>query len=121
MGEDLCQAGGPNGEFACSIPPKTAKNPPYRCNCSIVSILRLAGFRLWALDFPCTDGVWCRDGYYPEDTTPKCSFLTTCLPWLGELRSRGKQRGDEGNRHDLWGEDEGSSEILTGLSLNGSL
>ena len=23
--EDLCQAGGPNGAFACSIPPKTAK------------------------------------------------------------------------------------------------
>ena len=25
MREDLCQAGGPNGAFACSIPPKTAK------------------------------------------------------------------------------------------------
>src|ERR1022692_3243145 len=82
VGEDLCQAGGPNGAFACFIPPKTAKNLPYRCNCFIVSILGLAGFRLWALDFPCMEGVWCRDGYYPEDATPKCSFLTTCLPWL---------------------------------------
>ena len=25
VGEYLCQAGGPNGAFACSIPPKTAK------------------------------------------------------------------------------------------------
>ena len=82
VGEDLCQAGGPNGAFACFIPPKTAKNLPYRCNCFIVSILGLADFRLWALGFPCTEGVWHRDGGGPKDATPKCSFLTTCLPWI---------------------------------------
>ena len=26
MRDDLCQTGGPNGAFACSIPPRTAKN-----------------------------------------------------------------------------------------------
>ena len=33
--------------------------------------------------------VWYRDGHYPEDATPKCSFLTTPLPRL--LAEMGKR------------------------------
>ena len=37
VGENLCQAGGPKGAFACSIPPKTAKkhNTEGACHRSI--------------------------------------------------------------------------------------
>src|ERR1017187_8791514 len=84
---------------------------------SVLRILRPANHpRAWKYGEE-MEGVWYRDGHYPEDATPKCSFVTTCLPWsFAEMRKPFlKPLPSVLRRHRHEGRDRASSRLRTKL------